>query len=118
MKDILAEIVAHIVKEVAERSRHRTVEELERSAMFNRDASSLRSFLKQPHRTGIIAEFKRKSPSKGVINDTASVQEVTTAYARNGASGLSVLTDQQFFGGSMDDAISPVGSKPMARSFF
>ena len=90
MKNILAEIVAHKGKEVADRMARRGVDELERSPWVSRDALSLRSFLTQPHRTGIIAEFKRKSPSKGIINDTASVQDVTAAYARNGASGIDV----------------------------
>lgn len=103
MQNILTEITDHKKIEVAERKLRRSVEELQRSPMFNRPLYSLHEFLKHPDRTGIIAEFKRKSPSKGVINDTATVQEVTSAYARNGASGLSVLTDQQFFGGSMDD---------------
>ncbi|RPE09512.1 indole-3-glycerol phosphate synthase TrpC [Chitinophaga lutea] len=120
MKNILAEIVAHKEKEVADRMARRGVDELERSPMFSRDALSLRSFLKQPHRTGIIAEFKRKSPSKGIINDTANVQDVTAAYARNGASGLSVLTDQQFFGGSMDDLqqARAVNNIPILRKDF
>lgn len=103
MKNILAEITAHKAVEVAERQQRRPVQELEGASMFGRTPLSLRSFLKQPGRNGIIAEFKRKSPSKGIINDTATVQEVTTAYARHGASGLSVLTDQNYFGGSMDD---------------
>ncbi|MGX5819531.1 indole-3-glycerol phosphate synthase TrpC [Chitinophaga lutea] len=120
MKDILAEIVAHKVTEVAERSRHRSVEELGRSPMFSRTPLSLRQFLRDSERTGIIAEFKRRSPSKGIINDTATVQEVTTAYARNGASGLSVLTDQQFFGGSMDDLqqARAVNNIPILRKDF
>lgn len=103
MKNILAEITAHKAVEVAERQKMRPAQELENTSMFSRTPLSLRSFLKQPGRNGIIAEFKRKSPSKGIINDTATVQEVTTAYARHGASGLSVLTDQNYFGGSMDD---------------
>ncbi|MGE7776872.1 indole-3-glycerol phosphate synthase TrpC [Chitinophaga sp. NPDC101104] len=103
MKNILDKIVAHKHGEVAEREKGRSVQELERSPMFGREALSLKSFLTQPGRNGIIAEFKRKSPSKGVINASATVAEVTTAYARNGASGLSVLTDTEFFGGSMDD---------------
>src|SRR5205085_4546536 len=55
------------------------------------------------NKTGIIAEFKRKSPSKGIINDKSLVEEVTKGYADHGASGLSVLTDRAFFGGSPDD---------------
>ncbi len=53
--------------------------------------------------SGIIAEHKRKSPSKGVINDTLSLEEVTQGYAKAQASGLSVLTDVAFFGGSAED---------------
>ena len=56
-----------------------------------------------PEKTGIIAEFKKKSPSKGIINDTSTVEEVTAAYARFGASMISVLTDGPSFGGSAED---------------
>lgn len=120
MKNILEEIVAHKKTEVTERKKMRGIDELMNSPMFSRPVYSLREFLKSPERTGIIAEFKRQSPSKGIINDTAGVQEVTTAYARNGASGLSVLTDQQFFGGSMDDLqqARAVNSIPILRKDF
>jgi indole-3-glycerol phosphate synthase len=60
----------------------------------------------KPRKTGIIAEFKRRSPSKGIINNRDSVEAVTKAYAAYGASGISVLTDHDFFGGSLDDLIS------------
>lgn len=120
MENILTQITDQKKIEVAERKKVRSVEELRRSPMFSRDVYSLRSFLKDPSRTGIIAEFKRKSPSKGLINGTATVQDVTTAYARNGASGLSVLTDQQFFGGSMDDLqqARAVNNIPILRKDF
>lgn len=120
MENILAEIVEHKKTEVTERKKRRGVDELKHSQMFSRPVHSLRAFLKSPGRNGIIAEFKRQSPSKGLINGTASVQEVTAAYARNGASGLSVLTDQQFFGGSMDDLqqARAVNSIPILRKDF
>ncbi|WP_212006442.1 indole-3-glycerol phosphate synthase TrpC [Chitinophaga sp. HK235] len=103
MKNILAEIVAHKQIEVAARKLQRSAEELQQTSMFEREPLSLRSFLQNPDKTGIIAEFKRRSPSKGLINGEATVQQVTTAYTRYGASGLSVLTDEKYFGGSSDD---------------
>jgi indole-3-glycerol phosphate synthase len=66
----------------------------------------LKKFLLNKDRTAIIAEFKRRSPSKGIINERSDVVEVTTAYANHGASGISVLTDHNFFGGSNNDLIA------------
>lgn len=103
MKNILTEIVAHKHTEVAARKQQRSVEELEQVSWFKRTPLSLAQFLRDPGKTGIIAEFKRRSPSKGVINGDVTVQDVTTAYTRYGASGLSVLTDEKYFGGSSDD---------------
>ncbi|SDH63563.1 indole-3-glycerol phosphate synthase TrpC [Chitinophaga filiformis] len=103
MKNILTEIVAHKHTEVAARKQQRSVEELEQVSWFKRTPLSLAQFLRDPGKTGIIAEFKRRSPSKGVINGNVTVQDVTTAYTRYGASGLSVLTDEKYFGGSSDD---------------
>lgn len=76
---------------------------LEKTGFFAKPTNSLCLALTSPNSTGIIAEFKRQSPSKGIINDQVSVEEVTTGYANNGAAGLSVLTDQPYFGGNFDD---------------
>lgn len=103
MKNILTEIVAHKHTEVAARKQQRSVEELEQVSWFKRTPLSLAQFLRDPGKTGIIAEFKRRSPSKGLINGEVTVQDVTMAYTRYGASGLSVLTDEKYFGGSSDD---------------
>ena len=100
--NILDKIVANKRLEVNKRKQEITINELELSAHFTRDIISLKEYLLKPERTGIIAEYKRKSPSKGVINDQATVKEVTEAYAQF-ASGISVLTDEEFFGGRIED---------------
>ena len=76
---------------------------LEKSSAFTRTPLSLKSFLLDPTKSGIITEFKRKSPSKGLINGTSSVEVVTKGYEQAGASALSVLTDQDYFGGCTED---------------
>jgi indole-3-glycerol phosphate synthase len=103
VKNILEEIVAVKERQVEFEKTEMPVSDLEEQPFFKRPALSLCSFLADKSRTGIIAEFKRRSPSKGIINDKASVEEVTRAYTLQGASGLSVLTDRAFFGGSADD---------------
>lgn len=83
-----------------------TVRDLEGSRLFERKVVSLSGSITDKSKTGIIAEFKRKSPSKGIINSFSTVEEVTSGYSDGGASGLSVLTDSQFFGGSNEDLTS------------
>lgn len=101
--NILDKIVLNKKAEVAEAKKNISIRELESSALFNRTTYSFKEFLTAPDRTGIIAEFKRRSPSKGIINDKVSVEAVTTAYAAAGASALSVLTDKDFFMGTKTD---------------
>ena len=117
--NILDTIVAQKKKEVAARKMQTTVAALEKGKFFASETLSLRSFLLNPEKTGIIAEFKRKSPSKGIINDKVTVEEVTTAYAQYGASGISVLTDTDFFGGSLDDLLAAtINEVPLLRKDF
>lgn len=78
-------------------------EHLMASPYFSRKCNSLKAALLAEGASGVIAEFKPKSPSKGVINDKAEVADVTRGYASAGASGLSVLTDEEYFGGSMEN---------------
>jgi indole-3-glycerol phosphate synthase len=104
--NILEQIVAQKRKEVEQRRLEVGVKELEQERLFARKTYSLKQFIADPTKTGIIAEYKRRSPSKGVINDRDSVEAVTRMYAAYGASGISVLTDQTFFGGSLDDLVA------------
>ena len=99
----LEKIIADKYLEVEARKRQRPVAVLEKSSAFSRTTLSLKSFLLDPTKSGIITEFKRKSPSKGLINGTSSVEVVTKGYELAGASALSVLTDQDYFGGSTAD---------------
>jgi indole-3-glycerol phosphate synthase len=101
--NILQKIIAHKREEVAGRKKERSISELERGPFYKHETYSLKQFLLDESKTGIITEYKRKSPSKGIINDRASVEEVTAAYAAHGASGISVLTDEAFFGGTLAD---------------
>lgn len=101
--NILETIVAHKKEEIKSRQAAVSRADLEKRELFERSTLSLRQSLLDENKTGIIAEFKRKSPSKGIINATANVEAVTNAYTTYGASGLSVLTDENFFGGSSED---------------
>jgi indole-3-glycerol phosphate synthase len=117
--NILDTIIEHKKKEVAERKISVPVAELEKRALFSRTTLSLQQSLLDENKTGIIAEFKRRSPSKGVINGSADVVAVTNAYTRYGAAGLSVLTDEHFFGGVTDDLIKArVNEIPVLRKDF
>lgn len=101
--NILDKIIASKETEVREKKKLVTVEELQSATRYMSPCNSLVSELMKTGATGIIAEFKRRSPSKGVINGDAEVGYVTEAYQNNGASGISILTDEPFFGGSNDD---------------
>jgi len=101
--DILDKIVAHKKKEVADRKAILPIKLLEQSIYFQTPAVSFKKYLQRPDKSGIIAEFKRRSPSKGNINAYASVEKVSIGYMQAGASALSVLTDEYFFGGKNAD---------------
>lgn len=117
--NILQQIVAHKRKEVEQRKKEVNVKKLETQRFFPRKTFSLKQFIADAGRTGIIAEYKRKSPSKGIINDRDSVEYVTRMYAGFGASGISVLTDYNFFGGSLDDLVAARDNEvPLLRKDF
>jgi indole-3-glycerol phosphate synthase len=117
--NILDTIIAAKRKEVANKKRTKTISELEKGLFFKNETLSFTEFLLRGDKTGIIGEFKRQSPSKGVINNNSTVEEVTTAYAKYGASGISVLTDEEFFGGSLNDLLAAtINEVPLLRKDF
>jgi indole-3-glycerol phosphate synthase len=117
--NILDKIVAQKKMEIARRKLQTPVAVLEKANFFSRPTLSLKNFLLDESKTGIIAEFKRRSPSKGIINGQADVLAVTTAYTSFGASGLSVLTDENFFGGSTADVLNArINEIPILRKDF
>ncbi|MDR0938162.1 MAG: indole-3-glycerol phosphate synthase TrpC [Mediterranea sp.] len=119
MKDILSEIIANKRFEIDLQKRAVSVEQL---AEGIGEASSVRSMAAAlaASPTGIIAEFKRRSPSKGWINKAARPEEIVPAYAEAGATALSILTDEKFFGGSLKDirAARPLVDVPILRKEF
>ena len=104
--NILDKIIAHKKEEVEVRRMMISETALQNCSHFNRACLSLKQNLLIENATGIIAEFKRRSPSKGFINQHADAVTVTAAYTQAGASGLSILTDHEFFGGSNQDLIT------------
>ncbi len=101
--NILDKIIERKKAEVATAKSHIPVEQLKSTEFFERKTLSLKESVK--NKSGIIAEFKRQSPSKGIINNSVSPLEVTSAYETYGASGVSILTDTDSFGGSSEDVL-------------
>jgi indole-3-glycerol phosphate synthase len=117
--NILEEIIEYKKEEVRRKKSEVRMSELEKTILFSKPVLSLKEFLLDRSRTGIIAEFKRRSPSKGIINPDADIVEVTKGYADNGASCLSVLTDEHFFGGNDEDLIKArINEIPILRKEF
>ena len=104
--DILNQIVADKVAEVASKREIFPVKLLENSPYFKTPSVSLTAYLKREDKVGIIAEIKRRSPSKGILNENISVEELSIGYMQAGASALSVLTDSKYFAGSSDDLLT------------
>jgi indole-3-glycerol phosphate synthase len=108
--NILDTIKKHKLSEVADKKALHPIKLPEKSPYFGTNSVSMKSYILDPKRSGIIAEFKRRSPSKGNINVYADAQEVSLGYMQAGAAALSVLTDEHFFGAQSSDL-------PTARKF-
>lgn len=116
---ILDQIIASKKREVALKKTVISMNQLETTDLFNAKTNSLsKSIINSPF--GIIAEHKRRSPSKATINNAFSVEEVVKGYENAGASGISILTDSQYFGGSLDDLLFAKASvnTPLLRKEF
>ena len=101
--NILERIVADKRVEVELKKSVLPLDYLRNAPLIQRETYSLRNALQEG--SGIIAEFKRRSPSRQVINQKSSIVEVVNGYEKAGASGISVLTDTKYFGGSLDDLL-------------
>lgn len=117
--NILDKIVLDKRKEVDLKKLIIPTSQLESSALFERPTVSLAKALQQSD-TGIIAEHKRRSPSKAVINQNLNIYEVASGYEAAGVCGMSVLTDGKYFGGSIDDLLLARASvnMPLLRKEF
>ncbi len=117
--NILDKIVIDKRKEVDLRKSLIPVRQLEQSVLFDRQTNSLAQSLRDSN-SGIIAEHKRRSPSKSVINQDLNVQDITIGYEEAGVCGMSVLTDGKYFGGALDDLLLARASSnlPLLRKEF
>ena len=117
--NILDKIIQDKKREVALKKSLIPMEQLEASVLFNSRTKSLSKML-QNSASGIIAEHKRRSPSKQTINNSFSVEEVVLGYQNAGVCGISVLTDGKYFGGSLDDLLLAKASVavPLLRKEF
>lgn len=117
--NILETIIAKKKTEVEERKATKDISDLERMPFFKRKTFPVTEFLLNPDKTGIIAEFKRRSPSKGIINNGSVTADVIKDYVKYGASAVSVLTDEYFFGGSLNDLLEARNNNiPILRKDF
>ena len=113
MSTILDEIVANRRVEVALQKQRIPLSDIQSAIDFGFVCNSLSARLQTPGGSGIVAEFKRCSPSKGIINDRVQPKIVTKGYADAGVSGLSVLTDSRYFGGSTADFVEARHTNPL-----
>lgn len=117
---MLHEIIENTKEQVEQNKILLPIKLLEKSIYFDAKCVSLADYLTKKNKFGIIAEFKRKSPSKGIINEYADVVQTSTAYIQAGASALSILTDKTYFMGKNEDLTQArnANSCPILRKDF
>ncbi len=106
--NVLDTIITHKRLEVAARKAVRPLSDFELDRATRGPARDFVSALRDPARPAprVIAEIKRRSPSKGVLRADIDPAAVAAIYEQNGAAAISVLTDHRFFGGSLDDLVA------------
>ncbi len=119
MNNILNKIIKDKKIEVSNKKEIFPISFIEKSPLYKRNIISLKSRIESSP-SGIIAEFKRKSPSKKNINSSLSINDVTNGYEKAGACGMSILTDNKYFGGSLEDLVQArsVSNLPLLRKEF
>ncbi|MEW6271339.1 MAG: indole-3-glycerol phosphate synthase TrpC [Thermodesulfobacteriota bacterium] len=117
--DILSEIVAHQRDVIDDARRRRTIDELRRDPGYAAPRRSLIAALRA-RRPAVIAECKRRSPSKGVLRDPYDPVAIARGYAASGAAAISVLTNERYFGGTLEHlkAVRAAVSVPVLRKDF
>ncbi|HEY2603228.1 MAG TPA: indole-3-glycerol phosphate synthase TrpC [Thermoleophilaceae bacterium] len=115
----LEQLINATRQRMEQRKSARPLAELEREVAERGEGRPFGEALAHPG-TSLVAEYKRRSPSAGVIREGASVTEVVQAYERGGAAALSVLTEQDHFGGTLDDLVEAraASSLPILRKDF
>ncbi|KAA6326785.1 Indole-3-glycerol phosphate synthase [termite gut metagenome] len=119
MNDILKEIIANKRFEIDFQKQSVSLEQLQNGLTDKIFRRSMRAALAESS-SGIISEFKRRSPSKGWIKEDADIDKIIPAYTQAGASALSILTDEKFFGGNLGDvrAVRTLTDIPILRKEF
>jgi indole-3-glycerol phosphate synthase len=118
--NILQQIVDYKREEIAARKRNTPASSFRDAELFRRKSISLLSALDRRPLFSVIAEIKRSSPSAGVMNMAVQPEQLAGQYEKHGASAISVLTDQRFFNGNLDDlkSVRQVVSLPVLRKEF
>ncbi len=123
--DLLSKIIERKRSEVLKTKTETPLSKLKEMPFYDRKRASLKSKLVAPGSSRIIAEIKRASPSRGLLHPDLDVLEVAKGYEEAGVSGISILTDYEGFGGSIDDILlvrehvsSPILRKDFIVDFY